>query len=80
MATMMNSAVLAETYLQNHPGTTLTKNAIKVMLRSGCIPSVTAGNRVYYSLEAFEQYLEQGDTAPSQANATTGYGKIRKIV
>lgn len=77
MATMMNSGALAERYVNEHPGTTLTRNAIKVMLRGGCVPSVRAGNRVFYSYEAFGQYLETGDAEPL---AGSEYGTIGRIV
>lgn len=77
MATMMNSAALAERYVSTHPGTTLSRNAVKVMLRSGCVPSVKAGSRVFYSYEAFESYLEQGGVQPLSG---TEYGTIRRIV
>lgn len=72
--TMLHAAALAERYITRHSGTTLTKNAIKTMLRSGCVPSVRAGNRVFYGYEAFEQYLEHGEPVRDMC------GKIRRIV
>lgn len=74
MATMMNSGALSARYLNEHPKSTLTKNAIRVMLKSGCVPAVCAGNRVFYSYEAFMAYLERGESRADD------YGKIRRIV
>lgn len=77
MSTMLNSDSLARKYIADHPGTSLTRNAIKVMLRSGCVPAVRAGNRVFYGYEAFLSYLEHGDLKPLDS---LQYGKIRQIV
>lgn len=63
MATMMNCDDLARHYIAEHPETSLTRNAIRVMLKSGCIPRVSAGNRVFYSYEAFLSFLEVGERA-----------------
>lgn len=77
MATMMVGADVAERYVQEHPGTSLTRNAIKCLLRSGCIPSVHAGNRRFFSYEAFLRFLEDGNDQPAAAD---NYGQIRRIM
>ena len=76
MATMMTGQHLADRYVRENLESTLTRNAIKCLLRSGCIPSVHAGSRRFYSYEAFLRFLEDGnDTQPLD-----GYGTIRRIV
>jgi len=76
MATMMIGADIAEKYVRENPETSLSRNAIKVLLRSGCIPSVNAGTRRFYSYERFCQFLEDGN----DAKPLDGYGTIRRIV
>lgn len=53
MATMLTAHELAEHYRETHPLTNMSKNAIVVLLRSGVIPSITAGSRRFYALEKF---------------------------
>jgi len=60
--TMMTGSHLAERYVADHPGTTMSKNAIKCMLRSGVIPSVVAGRQRFYSYERFCRVLDTGNT------------------
>jgi len=76
VATMMVGADVAEKYVRENPETSLTRNAIKCLLRSGCIPSVHAGNRRFFSYERFCQFLEDGNDQP----VNDGYGTIRRIV
>lgn len=78
MATMLTAKELAEVYIDEHPRTSFKKNTIVAMLRSGIIPMVPAGNRHFYSLEAFEAYLEQGG-APPFVGADNAQGVIRRI-
>lgn len=73
---MMVSSVIAEKYVCEHPETSLTRNAIRCLLRSGVIPSVHAGNRRFYPYERFCEFLENGND-PAEND---GYGKIRRIV
>lgn len=77
MASMMTGQHLANRYVEEHPGSTMTRNAIKCLLRSGCIPSVHAGNRRFFSYEAFLRFLEDGNDQPAAAD---NYGQIRRIM
>lgn len=72
---MMNCDTLARKYLEEFPETTFTRNAIKMLLRSGCIPCVVAGHRRFYSYEKFLQFLEDGNE-PQTCN---DYGTVRRI-
>lgn len=76
MATMMIGADVADKYVRENPETSLSRNAIKCLLRSGCIPSVHAGTRRFYSYEAFLRFLEDGN----DTQQLDGYGNIRRIV
>lgn len=76
MATMMTGADIADKYVRENPETSLTRNAIKCLLRSGCIPSVHAGSRRFFSYEAFLKFLEDGN----DAQPLDGYGTVRRIV
>ncbi len=73
---MMTGEKLAARFVAENPHSTLTRNAIKVMLRSGCIPSVHAGNRRFFSYEAFLRFLEDGNDQP----VNDGHGTIRRIM
>lgn len=78
MATMMGSAALAERYILDHPGTTMTRNAIRVMLKSGCVPVVNAGNRKFYGYESFIAFLDRGN-GQSDEQPSDHFGEIRRI-
>lgn len=75
--TMLTGDQLAKRFVEEHPGGNLTRNAIKTLLRGGCIPSVRAGNRVFYNLESFERFLNEGNSAP---DAEERAGIIRRIM
>ena len=76
MATMLTAAELAEHSRETHPQTSMSKNCIVVLLRSGIIPCIQAGSRRFYAMEKFEEYLERGDAQPLAGGE---YGKIRRI-
>ena len=78
MATMLSGADLAERYVAEYPCTSFSRNCIKCMLRSGCIPSVKAGCRVFYSWERWLEFLDHGNEL--LAEPLEDYGKIRRII
>lgn len=75
MSTMMTGEHLAQKFIADNPESTLTRNAIKCLLRGGCVPCVHAGNRRFYSYERFLQFLEDGNE-PQTCN---DYGAVRRI-
>ncbi len=57
--------------------TCLTKFALKMLVKSNVIPSVSIGRKRLLNMAVLEEYLK-GNTAP-QANNVVEYGTIRKV-
>lgn len=68
---------LADHYKALDPETALTKSAIRRLIISGAVPHTMAGSKYLVAVEAFEDYLQHGDTQNSQPVPVNG---IRKVV
>jgi excisionase family DNA binding protein len=58
------------------PGTSLTRNALRQMVKRGTIPSVHAGRKVLVNLDALMKTLERTESAASEPAP----GGLRKIL
>ncbi|MDE7219771.1 MAG: helix-turn-helix domain-containing protein [Oscillospiraceae bacterium] len=52
-------------FREKDPQTSLTETAIRMLLRSGAVPSVKVGKKYLVTLEVLERYLT-GEIAPMQ--------------
>ena len=62
------------------PGTAITKNYLRQLIKGGVLPELTAGNKVLINLNVLIEYLSNPTAEKFQPKAkATGFGGIRPI-
>ena len=61
---------------EKDPGTSLTETALRRLMKSGAVPTITVGRRMFVVLDALEEYLS---APPAESAKAAKRGELRKI-